>query len=210
VGTSHEFLALDDDWASVVAWLTDHGAVAAGRHPQQGTLIFHFPQLGPLSVWPEHSLAKNYPESSIEWKAAILATAARERDPEVPHINQLTSPVAGAVPPVHDEGGFWRSAKVWFPTPRLRETFPDLARINGQLERWVRKNPLVFDNTACEHHNPYGEQLGGFAGIIRKVHALPTAAARLSSGGTFVAYGTSDKVLSEFLRHRELAGNPVA
>jgi hypothetical protein len=210
MATSHELLALEDDFQSVVDWLTDRGAVLVGLHPGDDALVFHFPEIGVLSWWPEQSLASNYPENSTDWKAAILAHRAKERNPDVPLVNELTSPAIGAVPPVHDSRGFWWSSRIWFPTPRLRETFPALARINSQLERWLRKNPLVFDPTRRDHHDPYVDQLCGFPGIIRKVHALPAALAQLNQGGTFVAYGTSDTVLSEFLRRRELMGKPVA
>ncbi len=207
MATSHELLALPDDFAALLDWLTSRGATAVGRHPQAGSLVLHFPNLGPLTFWSSGTVGQ-YAENSLEWKAAVIAQIHGETDP-VPHVNQLTSPVAGAVAPKYDERGFWWSSSVWFATPRLRRVFPELARLNGQLERWLAKNQLVFDNTKREQWKPLGEQLGGFDGIIHKVHALPCAQAYLASGGTFVSYGTSDKVLSEFLRRRELAGNPV-
>jgi hypothetical protein len=208
MATSHELLALEDDFNDVLRWLTDRGAVRAGSHPQHGTLVLHFPEFGPLETRQPHAHT-NFKEGSPDWKAAFLAGVATENDP-IPRVNQLTSAAAGAVPPLRDARGFWWSSSIWFGAPKLRDRFPDLARLNGQLERWIRKSTLAFDNTTRTIHSPFGDQLGGFEGIIRKVYALPSAQKFLVGGGTFVAYGTSDKVLGEFLRRRELSGNPVA
>lgn len=207
MATSHELLALPDDFDVLLGWLTSRGAVSVGRHAEAGTLVLHFPTLGDLTFWSSGAV-RDYVASSPEWKAAVIAQIRSESD-HVPQVNQLTSPVAGAVPPQYDQRGFWWSSSVWFPTRRLSQVFPELARLNGQLERWLRKHQLVFDNTKREYYRWGGDQLGGFDGIIRKVHALPSAAAYLAEGGTFVAYRTSDKVLAEFIRRRELAGRPL-
>ncbi len=114
--------------------------------------------------------------------------------------------MAGATPPTERVAGVWQSASVWFPTPKLSETFPDLARVNSQFQRWLRKHELVFDNTKRDSVNAFPSLLAGFSGLVMKVFALPNAAERLAAGGYFVHRLTSEKSFSDFVRQAELQG----
>jgi hypothetical protein len=169
----------------------------------------HFPQFGPISLWPEKPDLDRYKPGGPEWKAAVISRIERAED-LTPRVNQLESPVAGVVPPLFDPRGFWRSSGVWFPTPALHKRFPGLAAINNQLERWFRAHPTIFDNR--RKGKPIDEfplTLGGFH-FFTRLYALPAAYRHLVSGGAFVHRIASAKMVEEFLLSRSLRSEPVA
>jgi hypothetical protein len=207
MSTSHEFLALPEDFAVVDEFLRTRGADLLARDPERSSLIYHFSALGPVTFWKAGAVTEASTQS--QWKAAMMAELRQRESPEIPQINQFESPVAGATPPTERVPGVWNSSSVWFATPRLRETFPALAKINSDFQRWLRRHPLVFDNTGRETFNADPFHLAGFTGLVIKVFALPLAAERLSAGGYFVHQITSATTFSDFLRQAELRGERV-
>ena len=209
MAASYDFVALPEDFALLETWLYDRGAVRHGSHPTEGTIVMHFPEFGPISLWPEKPDLDRYKPGGPEWKAAVISRIERVED-FTPRVNQMESPVAGLLPPVSDPRGFWRSANVWFPTPALRKRFPGLAAINNQLERWFRGHPTIFDTRRREPIDEFPLTLGGFDGFITRVYALPAAYRLLTSGGNFVHHLASAKRVDEFLQSRSLRSEPVA
>jgi hypothetical protein len=207
MAASYDFVALPEDFTLLETWQHDHGAVRYGGQAADGAIVMHFPQFGPVSLWPEKPNLDRYKPGGPEWKAAVISGIERAED-HTPRVNQLESPIAGVVPPVFDPRGFWRSSDVWFPTPALNKRFPGLAAVNNQLERWFRAHPTIFDNRRKgEPIDEFPFALGGFHGFITRVYALPAAYRHLTSGGTFVHRIASAKSVSEFLRSRS---EPVA
>jgi len=209
MAASYDFVALPEDFALLVTWLYEHGAVRHGSNPADGKIVMHFPEFGPISLWPEKPDLDRYEPGGPEWKAAVISRIERAED-LTPRVNQLESPVAGLLPPVSDPRGFWRSADIWFPTPALGKRFPGLAAINAQLERWFRAHATIFDNRRKgEPIDEFPLTLGGFHGFITRVYALPGAYRFLTSGGSFVHHLASAKTVDEFLRSRSLRSEPV-
>ena len=205
MAASYPFLALTEDFALLETWLHDHGAVRYGGQAEDGALVMHFPQFGPVSLWPEKPDYDRYKPGSAEWKAAVLSRIDRVEDPLArPRVNQLESPVAGVVPPLFDPRGFWRSGSIWFP-PALHKRLPGLAAVSAQLERWFRKHPTVFDDRRKEPMNEFPFALCGF--FHTRLYALPAAYRYLTSGGAFVHRIASAKTVNEFLQSRS---EPVA
>ncbi len=207
MATSHEFLALREDFDSVHEFLLAHGADLVARDPETSSLVYHFVSLGELVYWTGHDLQSAV--GPIAWKAAVIAEDRRRSNPDVPQINQFKSPIAGANAPAQRIAGVWKSCSLWFPTPKLREVFPALARVNGQFERWLRKHELAFDNIGRTELNNAPEHLCGFSGLVIKVFALPGAAAALNAGTTFVHHLSSEKTFEDFVRQAELRGQRI-
>jgi hypothetical protein len=204
MAASYDFLALPEDFALLETWLHDHGAVRYGGQAADGAIVMHFPQFGPISLWPEKPNLDPYKPGGAEWKAAVISGIVRAQD-HTPRVNQLESPVAGVVPPVFDPRGFWRSSDIWFRTPALHKRFPGLAAVSAQLARWFRKHPTVFDDRRKEPMNDFPFALHGF--FYTRLYALPAAYRHLTSGGAFVQRITSAKSVNEFLQSRS---EPVA
>ena len=149
--------------------------------------------------------ADEFAESSPRWKRAVLAKIDQEREHR-PQIDADRSAVAGLVLPEYRDGRYWVAGEVWFPTSRLRETFPDLNRICQRFERFLRKHPTVFDNSKGEDSCSFGYQLCT-CGIIHRIVALPEAFALLQSGAFMIDRLVSPKQYAEFRRRLQLSGH---
>ncbi len=146
------------------------------------------------------------PESSPAWKAAVLAELRNRESPEVPQVNEYESPVVGLSPPAERLRGVWSATDLWFPTPKLKDRFPTLARFNGQFQRWLRRYPLVLDGSVRERFCEYPDQMIGFSGFVIKVFALPHAVAHLQNGGFFAHNLTTEKQFEDFISRMKLRG----
>jgi hypothetical protein len=212
---THTWFGTGTDAKMVVAWLREAGAVASDAElsesdfPTNGReFILHFPSVGPLEYWPDQIRLSDYPESSARWRQAVITTVRQRECPGVRQVDADRSAVAGLRVPELRDGQHWVSGCVWFPGSRLRDTFPELARICQRLERWVRRFPTVFDNTKGENTSRFGYQLC-MSGCVRRVVALPEAHTLLERGAFMVDHMASPKFYGDFRRRLQLSGHVV-
>jgi hypothetical protein len=208
---THTWFATADDVALILNWLREAQAEVVGispfpaKVPTDGReLVLHFPSIGPLEFWPEDIRLSDYPENSARWRQAVLL-----RGREVSNRRQVDadrSAAAGLQLPELRDNKFWVAGCLWFPGSRLRQTFPDLARLCSRFERWIRRFPTVFDNTAADDESPYSYQLC-MSGIVQRVVALPAAESLLRGGAFMVDHMTSPKCYNDFKRRLELSGH---
>lgn len=212
---THTWFATSNDAKLIVSWLRDVGAIVPGAelpkddHPPDGReFILHLPAIGPVEYWPDDIRLSDYPESSARWRQAVLTKVRQQEHQGVRQIDTDRSAVAGLRLPELRDVQHWVSGCVWFPGSRLRETFPELARICQRFERWVRRFPTVFDNTKGEDKAGFGYYLC-MSGLVRRVVALPEAHGLLERGSFMVDHMTSPKCYGEFRRRLELSGHVV-
>lgn len=108
--------------------------------------------------------------------------------------------------PEYRDNRFWVSGCLWFPGSKLRDTFPELARICQRFQRWVRKFPTVYGNTRGENPSRFDSQLCT-GGIVQRVVALPEAYALLENGEFMVDYSTSPRCYKDFLWKVQMSEN---
>jgi hypothetical protein len=209
---THTWFATIADAAMIVSWLREAGAVACNAQLPEGDIppdgrefVLHFPPIGPLEYWPDEIRLSDYPESSARWRQAVITTVQQRERPGVRQVDADRSAAAGLRLPELREGQHWVSGCVWFPGSRLRDTFPELARICQRFERWVRRFPTVFDNTKARHASPFSYQLC-MSGVVQRVVALPEAHALLEHGAFMVDHMTSPKCYGDFRRRLQLSG----
>jgi hypothetical protein len=209
---AHLFLATPTDYQVLADWLREHGAVATnGNYLQpdysssQG-LTIHFPQFGPISLWPDMIDGTEYPGGSPRWKLAMLARIRQQAEPARKLIDVDNSPVALLKIPHKRNGQLWTTGELEFPTSKLRERFPGLEKYNSQFQRWLRSFPLVFDNTVKPPRNEFLPRLGGMGSFLTRLYSLPEAAQSLAAGQCFVHHLISDLSFERYLHEVELRG----
>lgn len=152
MATAHTFFATDEDLPLILDWLKDAGAVpvadglsvtdfGATGHK----IALYFPAIGGLHLWKNPIAVDDFPENSNEWRDALF-TKMKEEDPERPWVDSTKTPSAGLKLPELRDHHYWVSGELWFPTINLRKKFPELGKVCGRFERWIRKFPCVFDN----------------------------------------------------------------
>ncbi|MBK9163101.1 MAG: hypothetical protein IPM21_04190 [Acidobacteria bacterium] len=188
MATAHTFLATDEDLPLVLNWLRDAGAVpvADGLEVTEfgatgHEIAFYFPAIGKIEYYPSKIDISQYPENSATWLQAFLCRLRQENDQDRKIVDSNKTPSAGLKLPDLREDRFWVTGEVWFPTVNLRKTFPELAKICGRFERWIRKFPCVFDNRTSDRKNLYPNQLAQ-ADIVKCINALPHAHSLLENG----------------------------
>lgn len=198
MATAHTFLATDEDLPVVLNWLRDAGAVpvadglevtdfgATGHE-----IALYFPAIGKIEYYPNKIDISPYPENSATWLQAFLNRIRHDKDPEKKIVDSNKTPSAGLKLPDLREDRFWVTGELWFPTINLRKTFPELAKICGRFERWIRKFPCVFDNRTNERINQYPNQLAQ-ADIVKCINALPHAHSLLEDGHYVFDYMVSE------------------
>ena len=167
-------------------------------------LILHYPSIGPLEFWPDEIRLSDYPENSARWRQAVLLRGRQDRNRR--EVDADRSAAAGLRLPELRDGTFWVCGCLWFPGSKLRERFPELARVCARFERWIRKFSTVFDNTKGEDAGPYSYQLC-MGGILQRVVALPAAESLLQQGAFMVDHMTSPTCYNDFKRRLELSGH---
>jgi hypothetical protein len=210
---THTFFATAADTNLIVSWLRDAGAVGLrtplpqGDCPTDGSeFILHFPTIGPVEFWPDDIRLSDYPESSPRWRQAVITTVQQREHPGVRQLDSDRSALAGFRVPEFRDGQHWVSGCVWFPGSRLRDTFPDLARICQRFERWIRGFPTVFNNTKGHDTSPFAYQLC-MSGVMQQVVALSEAHALLERGAFMIDHMASPKVYADFRRRLQLSGH---
>ncbi len=206
---SHTWFATSEDMSLILDWLRDAQGQIVGMSqfpaelPCDGReVVIHFPSLGPLEFWPDQIRLSDYPENSDRWRRAILA---KDRQRTVRQVDSDRSAAAGLRLPERRDGRFWVAGSLWFPGSRLRQTFPDLAKLCARFERWIRKFPTVYDSTKGPEKSPHAHQLC-MSGVLQRVVALPAAAALLHEGQSMVDHLTSAGKYRDFMRGLELSG----
>jgi hypothetical protein len=203
---SHTWFATQSDTALIMRWLRDAGA----RRLNGDTLDceceadgsehgLHFPAIGPVKVLPDRIPIPECGDNSPAAKRAILAAIRQQENPGRPQIDVDHSAVAGIVFPQLRDSRYWQAGHVWFPTSRLKDVFPELNRICGRFERFLEKNPVVFDNRKGENKTVFDYQICR-SGVMHRLFALPEAYALLNKGEFMVDYLVSPKQYSEFRR----------
>ena len=210
---SHTWFATKNDADTILTWLRDAGARRLSGEPLEGEwepdgreFAIHFPSIGPVEFWPTEICSPTCGDSSPRAKRAILAMICQRENPGRPEIDVDRSAVAGLKLPEFRDRRYWVAGQVWFPTSRLKEAFPELNRICGRFERFLKKHPTVFDNTKGEDTSGYGYQLCTM-GIVHRIFALPEAYALLEQGAFMVDNLTSPKTYADFRRRLQLSGH---
>ncbi len=207
---THTWFATADDLKLIFEWLREAQALVVGMSsipeelPTDGReLVLHFPSIGPLEFWPEDICLSDYPENSARWRKAVLLRG--RADSTRRQVDSDRSAAAGLRLPEFRDESFWVAGCLWFPGSRLRQTFPDLARLCSRFERWTRRFPTVFDSTKKDFKSPYSQQLC-MSGILQRVVALPSAEALLRQGTFMIDYMTSPRSYNGFKLGLELSG----
>ena len=197
MATAHTFLATDDDLPLILDWLKEAGAVpvigkadvtdfgATGHE-----IVLYFPAIGDLYFWENPIDVNRFAENSSGWLNALLTKFKQEEKPERKMVDSNRTPTAGLRLPVLRDNRYWGSGEVWFPTINLRKTFPELGKICGRFERWIRKFPCVFDNRLGTVRSSFPDQIAQ-ASIIKCINALPHAHKLLEEGNYMFDYMVS-------------------
>jgi hypothetical protein len=209
---SHTWFGTQNDVKLIIDWLRDAGArqlngnllegewVADGRE-----LTLHFPSIGPVEYWPDKINVPECGENSARAKSTILAAIRQREQPGQPHVDVDRSAVSGLRFPEFRDGRYWVAGHVWFPTSKLKDVFPELNRVCGRFERFLKTQPVVFDNTKGENKSAFNYQICS-SGVIQKIFALPEAYELLRRGEFMVDYLTSPNSYAGFRRRLQLAG----
>jgi hypothetical protein len=210
---SHTWFGTKNDGELIIARLRDAGArhlngiplkdewIADGRE-----LVLHFPSVGPVEFWPNETSLPESGDNSPRAKRAILASINQPENPVRPQIDVDQSAAAGLKLPEHRDGMYWVAGHVWFPTSRLKVKFPELDRVCGRFERFLKTQPCVFDNTKGENKSSFAYQICS-SGIIHRIFALPEAYELLKEGKFMVDYLVSPRMYADFRRRLQLAGH---
>ena len=98
-----------------------------------------------------------------------MVTGLQQKEtPATPQVDVDQSAVAGLRLPEFRDDRYWVAGHVWFPTSRLKEVFPELGRINGRFERFLKKQRLVFDIAKGEDKCGFGKQICD-AGVLQRI-----------------------------------------
>jgi hypothetical protein len=210
---SHTWFGTKSDAELIIAWLRDAGARQLDGGPLEGELVadgrefaLHFPAFGPIEFWPDEISTPRTGDNSPRAKREILAMIWQREHPGRPQIDVDRSAVAGLKLPQFRDDRDWVAGHVWFPTARLKDVFPELNRVCGRFERFLKTHPIVFDNTKGENKSAFDYQICS-GGVIQKIFALPEASALLNQGKFMVDYLTSPKMFAEFRRRLQMSGH---
>jgi hypothetical protein len=206
---SHYWFSTDTDYEAVIDWLQSEGAEPIGgsfRASGPKEIIVAFPNVGPIEYWPDEIHLADFPESSPRWRSAVLALNWQRENLGCGRlIDSDFSAVAQLCPPYRKTEGHWVGGELHFPTSKLKERYPELHSLCGRFERWLRKRPLVYDNTKRELFSPFEWSLCT-SGIVKKVYAFPEAHRLLQEGACMCDWSATDFLYSKFLRTLELQG----
>ncbi len=205
---SHHWFSTEADYQLVISWLVSEGAVPAGgsfRAREQKEIVLTFPEAGDITFWPDSIDLSKYPESSPRWRAAVIALEWQKRNPGRKLVDADFSAAAKLCPPYLKPQGIWVGGELHFPGSKLKERFPTLSALCGKFERWLRKQPLVYDNTKRELFSPFQWSLCT-SGILKKIFAFPEAHHLLERGACMCEWSATDFVYSKFVRALQLQG----
>lgn len=114
------------------------------------------------------------------------------------------SPVATLFLPRVERGVLWTVGELHFRTTRLRERFPDLAKIQVSFSKWLRSHACVSLDDASDTEFRYF--LEGSVKNYYPVYAFPSGMAALQAGRYFVGDGDNEHVLDKLCGMLRLRG----
>jgi hypothetical protein len=126
-----------------------------------------------------------------------LAAIQRSENPGQPLINVDHSAVALLKLPELRDGLCWVAGDLSFPTSKLKDVFPELNRVCARFERFLKTQPVVFDNTKGDDTSGFSRQICS-AGILHRIVAFPEAYALLKRGAFMVDCLVSPKSYADF------------
>ncbi|MEQ1922671.1 MAG: hypothetical protein ABL952_09195 [Pyrinomonadaceae bacterium] len=199
MATAHTFLANDEDLPLILNWLKDAGAVPVA-HGLDVTdfgatgheLVLYFPAIGQVNFHADPANMSEYQENSSNWLQALWTRIKQEEQPGRKFVDTNKTPAAGLRLPALKDDKYWVSGELWFPTINLRKIFPELGKICGRFERWIRKYPCVFDNRNGKYNGEFVGQIAQ-AEIVKCINALPSAYQLLQNGHHMRDYMVNDK-----------------
>lgn len=197
MATAHTFLATDDDLPLILDWLKGAGAIPVAEGLEVTDfgatgheIALYFPAIGNLHFWENRISLSEFPENSAEWTQTFLTKLKQEEAPDRKRVDPNKTPSAGLKLPELRDDRYWVSGELWFPTINLRKKFPELGKICGRFERWIRKFPCVFDNWRHPATNIFPTQIAQ-ADIVKHISALPQAHRLLQDGNKMFDYMVS-------------------
>jgi len=212
--TAHTFFATDEDLNLILNWLKDAGAVpvAEGMDVSDfgatGTKIaLYFPAIGRLEFSQDPIDVDEFPENSAGWLSAFFTRIEQQKSPGRPIVDSNKTPSAGLRLPELRDGRYWVSGELWFPTINLRITCPELAKICGRFERWIRKFPCVFDNRKVATQGLFLDQIAQ-ADIVKCINALPEAYSLLENGHKMFDFMVSPGRIEDWKKRWEVYDLP--
>jgi len=105
------------------------------------------------------------------------------------------SPVAILFLPRVARGVLWTVGELHFRSTRLRERFPDLAKIQASFSKWLKSQICVCWNKSND--NEFGYFLEGSVRNYPPVYAFPSGLVGLQAGRYFVGDGDNEYVLAK-------------
>ena len=84
---THYWFGTDKDNALIIDWLTENGAIPiyttfdALDYNSRQDILLHFPDIGPIELWPKKIKLSKYPENSPRWREALLIRADQKQNP---------------------------------------------------------------------------------------------------------------------------------
>ena len=197
MATAHTFLATDEDLPLVLNWLRDAGAVPVAEGldvTDFGTtgheIALYFPAIGKLEYLQDPIDLSEFSENSPSWLDALLNRMRQKETPGRRIVDSNNTPSAGLRLPELREDRYWVSGELWFPTINLRKKFPELGKLCGRFERWIRKFPCVFDNRKGPAEYLFPNQIAQLD-IVKCINALPHAYKLLENGHKMFDYMVS-------------------
>lgn len=215
MGSLHQWYGTNKDAWLILDWIEKSGArYLIGNRPradytEQVTIVFHYPNCGPIKVWEDPIDPAKYADNSPMYKRAVLAKMGTEGLPAgTPILKTDDSPVVVLELPYLVRGRFWCSGELSFPAFKLKEQFPALYKTCQSFGRWLSKFPVAFKWNGSERASPYEFFTLDPGGICCTLHALPDAESLLHSKRPMVFRGASEARLDQFerdLKRREIS-----
>lgn len=212
MATAHTFLATDEDLPLILDWLKDAGAVPVAEEldvtdfgATGHKIALYFPSIGKLKYSQDPIVVNEFPENSPSWLDALLNRMKQQETPGRKIVDSNKTPSAGLRLPELREGRYWVSGELWFPTINLRKKFPELAKICGRFERWIRKFPCVFDNRKPVTEGLFLNQIAQ-ADIVKCINSLPRAYQLLEDGEYMSDYMVSPESFEYWKERWHVAG----
>jgi hypothetical protein len=114
------------------------------------------------------------------------------------------SPVATLFLPRVAHGVLWTVGELHFRTTRLRERFPDLAKIQVSFSKWLKNQTSVCWNTSGDYE--FGYFLEGSVKNYPPVYAFPSGMVALQAGRYFVGASDNEHLLAKVCSLLRLRG----
>jgi hypothetical protein len=119
-------------------------------------------------------------------------------------ISAEESPVATLFLPRVERGVLWTVGELHFRTTRLRERFPDLAKIQVSFSKWIKSHTCVCTDKSKE--NEFDYFLEGSVRNYPPVYAFPSGLDALRAGRYFVGESDNAQVLANLCSVLRLRG----